>query len=120
MLGNGYHLEDLYHARDDIVQIQILQYHREATRLTLRPFQKIIEQIMHFFRFFISLIKQFEKFWAYSFWRCRSHNQIKHHTNAGHRRAQIVGNNGIHLIAITQRSAELLILLLDNALGGYQ
>ena len=47
MLGLSDHLEDLYHTRDDIIQIQILNHHIQTSRLTLGPFQQIVQQIVY-------------------------------------------------------------------------
>ena len=47
-------------------------------------------------------------------------NKVEHHTYACHRRAEVVGNHGVHLIAVADSALQLDILLHDDALGSHK
>ena len=47
VLRHGNHLEDVYHARDDVVQVEVLRHHVQAARLALGPLQQVVEQVVY-------------------------------------------------------------------------
>ena len=57
-LGLGNHLKDIHDTRDNVIQIEVLSYHTQTTRLTLGPLQQVVQQVMHLFRLSVGLIEQ--------------------------------------------------------------
>ena len=114
------HLEDINHTRNNIVQVNILINHIQTTCLTLGPFQQVVQQVVRLLRLSVSLIQQSEDFFTHRFRRNDIHCQIEHHTDGSHWRAEVMGNNGVHLITVGDGTLQFLILLHDDALSGNQ
>ena len=75
---------------------------------------------MHLLTLTVSLVKQLEQLWSHHIGRHRVDHQVEHHADAGHRRAQVVGNDRIHLVAIADGGAQLCVLLLNDSCGSHQ
>ena len=112
----GYHGEDTVYACHHVDHIEVLVSHLQSSGLALCPFQQVVEQVVGFLGLLVSFVDEVKHLRSDGFWRDGLYYEVQHHTNACHRRAQVVGDDGVHFVSVVDGSSQFFVLLHDDSL----